>query len=51
MMSFSLANWLQHDLLLMNGLNEIDSGLSLQFLHNNEQVALKKYKYILVLMN
>ena len=35
----------------MNGLNGIDSGLSLQLLHNNEQVALKKYKYILVLMN
>ena len=51
MMSFSLANWLQHDLLLMNGLNGIDSGLSLQLLQNNEQVALKKYKYILVLMN
>lgn len=51
MMSFSLANWSQHDLLLMNGLNGIDSGLSLQLLHNNEQVALEKYKYILVLMN
>lgn len=51
MMSFSLANWSQHDLLLMNGLNGIDSGLSLQLLYNNEQVALKKYKYILVLMN
>lgn len=47
MMSFSLANWSQHDLLLMNGLNGIDSGLSLQLLHNNEQVALEKYKYIL----
>lgn len=51
MMSFSLANWSQHDLLLMNGLNGIDSGLSLQLLLNNEQVALKKYKYIRVLMN